>query len=787
MLSKTNSPQANHCAGEKLVLLKYLRLQIFIHNFIISSQSLTVGNALKKNCEFSSINKRKSYFFIFIFFLITSNQYLLAQWKFANGPYEATLLNISIEPVNPNIIYTVGEGVFRSTNSGEYWTEIEPDTLLASNLEPVIKVDPNNSGIVYYGGHGALFKSYDYGDNWEIIGFENRSVTSIEIDPVNSDIIYAGLKNTSDDVIWKSTDAGQTWEKKTNGIPVSQLPFQNCNAIKINPLNNNSLIAAISSEGIYKSIDGGNNWTFLRGVQTYDLEILPWDTTSVIAAASGGIFKSTDDGLTWRQILNTGANCVEIDSITKEFYAGLNKSTDEGNTWIPLYNPELPNSFSLSTSIYDIKIDRVNNNILYIATGAGIYKSSDKGISWIQSFDGLNKFYAYNIKISPSNSSIIYATGREGIHRSNDGGKSWKYIGGGAAENFIAIDPTNSDIVYVAHVPIFTEFWLWRTIDGGNIWEKKLISQTRFDFIEFDPANPNTIYTRYTDYSKSVLCKSTDRGETWELINTPASPTSMLISKENSFVIYIGSRDGVYKTSDGGINWTYLGLSEDNSNIILSFAPEDENIIYASVYGKGVFKTTDGGLNWEERNNGLLSINTTSLILDPKQINRIFIGSDSGTYVSSNGGDVWSKFKPEHPLFTLYHSCIDTLGTGRIFAVSKNAPGVYVLDSIYSDISFVEENNLLQNFILYQNYPNPFNSSTIIKFVLPSSENIKLEVYDLLGRRIITLIDEYKNRGEHSIEWNGKNEKSKDVSSGLYFSHLLTSNKSLSKKMVIMK
>ena len=202
--------------------------------------------------------------------------------------------------------------------------------------------------------------------------------------------------------------------------------------------------------------------------------------------------------------------------------------------------------------VFDVKLDIMNNNTLSIATAAGIYKSYDKGLSWEQSSDGLNDFYAYDIKIASSNPSIIYAAGREGIHRSNDGGKSWRYIGGSAAENLIAIDPTDPDVVYVAQVPIFIEYWLWKTEDGGLTWKRIFKSQTMFDFIEFDPENSNTIYTRYQDYNTNVLCKSTDRGETWELFNSPG-PTSIIVSKKDNLVMYIGSFDGVYKTTDGGI------------------------------------------------------------------------------------------------------------------------------------------------------------------------------------------------------------------------------------------
>ncbi|MBW7889385.1 MAG: hypothetical protein H3C35_13695, partial [Bacteroidetes bacterium] len=128
-------------------------------------------------CGFNLLGLYRSILSISLYYPILSRLFLVtfcivftanAQWQPVNGPYEATFFKISIDPQNPNVIYTAGESVYRSTNKGESWTNIEPNTLLSSNLEPVIKADPKNSGVVYFEGKGALFKSYDYGENWII-------------------------------------------------------------------------------------------------------------------------------------------------------------------------------------------------------------------------------------------------------------------------------------------------------------------------------------------------------------------------------------------------------------------------------------------------------------------------------------------------------------------------------------------------------------------------------------------------------------------------------------------
>lgn len=174
-----------------------------------------------------------------------SINYTHHQWQLANGPYEASLNNISFDPVNTEIIYTAGTRAFKSSNGGELWINITPDTILGIGGEhSLIKADPTNAGVVYYGA-GALFKSYNYGENWEVIGFQNESISSIYIDPTNSDVIYVGVGNTANNAVWKSTNGGETWTVKSSGIGSSILPTQSCKAIIINPLNNNSLVASI--------------------------------------------------------------------------------------------------------------------------------------------------------------------------------------------------------------------------------------------------------------------------------------------------------------------------------------------------------------------------------------------------------------------------------------------------------------------------------------------------------------------------------------------------------------
>jgi hypothetical protein len=88
---------------------------------------------------------------------------------------------------------------------------------------------------------------------------------------------------------------------------------------------------------------------------------------------------------------------------------------------------------------------------------------------------------------------------------------------------------------------------------------------------------------------------------------------------------------------------------------------------------------------------------------------------------------------------------------------------------------------------LYQNFPNPFNPSTSISFDLPSSGNVKLGIFNILGRRVITLIDEHLDTGSHLVQWNGRDSNGEAVAAGMYFARLAAGDYSASIKLILVK
>ena len=144
-----------------------------------------------------------------------------------------------------------------------------------------------------------------------------------------------------------------------------------------------------------------------------------------------------------------------------------------------------------------------------------------------------------------------------------------------------------------------------------------------------------------------------------------------------------------------------------------------------------------------------------------------------------------------------YHIAGDTLSAGLTYKafikILSNDPDERFTDvelSVYVAPASSIDDNLVEIPValnLAQNYPNPFNPETVIKYSLPANEHVNLSIYNLLGQKITTLINEQHNAGFHSISWNGKNDTGTLVSSGVYIYQLTVGSKSIRKKMIYLR
>lgn len=360
---------------------------------------------------------------------------------------------------------------------------------------------------------------------------------------------------------------------------------------------------------------------------------------------------------------------------------GVFKSVDGGDTW------QVLRDLAFETA-YSIAIDPVNSDIILIGSWKTIYKSVDGGNTWRKVFtveEGGSGYEVNTIAIAPSDHSIIYANLKNrGLLKSTDEGKTWKEISVGVDDfdiETLAVDPQNPSLVYAG------DFWnekgVYRSSDGGNHWtpinnglQDKWGRTASVRALLIDPQDPLTIYA-----GGNSVYKSTDGGDSWGEtdMRTGGCIQALALDTKNPQVIYAGTCShiyypGVYKSINGGGTWSRLSQGLIYPDITaLAVAPGEEDV-FAGTEGAGVFKSSNGGRNWSAANQGITSVSPCHhcVVIDPQNPSTIYVGTfDSGIYKSKDGGLNWEPIYSGLQYLSFRTLVIDPKDHQRLYAMSN--------------------------------------------------------------------------------------------------------------------
>jgi len=313
------------------------------------------------------------------------------------------VIDVDINPQNPKEVYALvkHDGIYKSTNGGDGpWARVDLDGSAITGLA----IDPENPLELYAPTWNAVLKSTDGGNTWDpkINGLvSNQAVETVTFNPSNTDILYAGIGET----LVVSTDEGENWSSLGygKGLGVSRL-F----AILIDPFNSNVVYVAGLAGSIYKSENRGQDFVQLRvnvGEGTFGMAAHPTQPNVLLAginSAGAGIIKS-EDGVNFRSVssgLVFGGADSAYSAITyapgnpnivyagsgfeRESHAkGIFKSINGGETWASrnnglAINPET----GYPHYVKSIAVHPILPNVVFAATGSGLYKSTDGGENW---------------------------------------------------------------------------------------------------------------------------------------------------------------------------------------------------------------------------------------------------------------------------------------------------------------------------------------------------------------------------------------------------------------------
>ena len=652
-------------------------------------------------------------------------------WKSENGgttfkpvfdDYNPSAGAITIDQFRPDTVWvgtgetwvrnsvSVGDGVYKTTDGGKSWKNMG-----LQNTERISKIviHPGNPDHVYVAALGTLwssnndrgvYKTEDGGKSWKKLLFidENTGCSDLAADPRNPDILYAGMwsfrrypwkfhSGGTTGGLFKSTDGGKNWVKLKNNLPTGETGRI---SVVTSPVIPGMLWALIESKktALYRSLDSGETWTLMNdsptiGERPFYFSLLVPDTRD-----SNRIYKPG---------------------------FSLNVSDDGGKTF---QNPFISGG-NFHSDVHTLWISGADNQLLYLGTDGGLYISRDKGKHWnfcrnlpISQFyhartDDASPYHIYG-GLQDNGSWTGPSQSPGGINYSD-----WENVGYGDGFNVIS-DNSDGNIIY----------WQYQ---GGEIRKMYRDSREIKDIKPFPDSGTEKLRFNWNTplyQSKSgslyvgsqFLFTSDDQGETWKRIS--GDLTTNDLSKQNQEetggltidnssaenhctltaisespldpgIIWAGTDDGnLQVTGNSGINWTNTirnipGLPANTWCSSVTAGYHDKNTAYATFDGHRtgdmgvyVYKTPDLGQTW-------ISLADTSIqgfchyvLQDRINPDLLFLGTESGLFISLDAGDHWARFTGNFPRVPVHELYFQDRENDLIIAT--HGRGIYIIDDI---------------------------------------------------------------------------------------------------------
>lgn len=270
-----------------------------------------------------------------------------------------------------------------------------------------------------------------------------------------------------------------------------------------------------------------------------------------------------------------------------------------------------------------------------------VYASSDcVPASWEQG-EGTAGLTVYSMASHPGSPNVYAGTWGEGVYRASSGANSWSPspLEPRLEIASLAIDPASPNIVYAGT----RGNGIFRSTNGGDNWGATTGLEGK-EVWSLAVTSTDPIYG-YAGVAGEGIYISID-GMNWDLAGGTEIGTekfyALAVDPQDSRTAYVGTKEkGVYKTTDGGINWTSSGLAPKTVRA-LAIHPGDSNIIYAGTLSHGIFKSTDGGASWPV--NGLAGRDVMAIAINPRNPEFVYAGTrGGGVWASYNGGYNWHR------------------------------------------------------------------------------------------------------------------------------------------------
>lgn len=641
--------------------------------------------------------------------------------------------------INENTGWACGaDGTVLYTNDGGSTWNQSTSTSTSEDLNAITFIDGNNGFAC--GNNGVIIKTTNGGISWiSLITNTFANLGGISFWDANNG--FAIINSNVNGVLWTNS-AGFLWTIATLPIPSGLISSRmyGCDAIQG------------TSQGwiggyyglVFKTTNKAQSWTLIANLfgaeykQIRDIDFAD-SQTGFACGSSGAIFRTLNGGTNWDTLSCGSAQTIsKISAVSSQnvmvsgLYSQLRKTNDGGNTWTPIV--DWPRVSFRGIGIAD------SLHITACSFGGDITYSDNAGQTF--SFPG---------------NSTIPSTG-----------------------NLNCVYFKNPNLGFVAG----QDAEISKSTDGGNTWTATNVNATDYKTV-YAISMINTA-TGWAGASSGVIYKTTDGGDNWSQIHDLGSDLIYDIYFLTDQIGFAVSNSGnIFKCTDGNVTWNVVANFPDVDFYGLDFA--DAQNAFATGEDGLLAKTLNGGDSWEISDTLGFMVGDSLYLPDLRDVTFInslegwIVGRYGATFYTSDGGKTW-QYVDSQTDETLYEAEFLTSTYGYI----AGGNGTILK---YNPVSSIGSRSIYHpsTIKLFSNYPNPFNPGTNIEYQINISGLVNLEIYDIQGRKVRTLISDYQKPGYYKYFWDGKNDLGKGVSSGTYFYQLEVDDYIVSKRMILMK
>jgi photosystem II stability/assembly factor-like uncharacterized protein len=612
-------------------------------------------------------------------------------WK-AMGPLNVPgrMISLAVNPQRSKTLYagSATGGVWRTFNSttGKDWKRIHTDFptlgVMAIAIDPVDTLNmligtgetygqtKSQGGYVWRTSRGSygigILKTSDGGVSWkkslDWTFDQRRGIQDLTINPKNNKTVFAATSEG----IYRSYDFGESWNE-VYSVEMAQdivIHLADTNKILVSTGNLGSTDA-----GIYRSLDGGESWNMVSGIPKYTgktlMDIYNANPDVVFAdvadsIAGKGLYKTINFGASWIKVHSNDIPqyqgffshwvAVHPSDFSKVVQAGvqITYSSNGGASQATVYGPHVDH--------HNYTHDPNDDDVLYIACDGGVYRSADFGISYTNIGYGLQTSQFYNgFSSSYADSNIAMGGLQDNNTVIYSGTDNWDRVIGGDG-SWSAINSLNDNILYGS-----SQYGNIRRSNNQGVTFSNISSSIYGDAAFIAPyviseSNPSILYA-----GRKRVFKTENGGDGWGSISNDLDGNeilSMAVSAQNPDILYVGTapistKSHLFRTINGGDTWTDVTANlPDRYPMDIAIDPNEFQTVYIVFggYGSGhIYKSINGGESWSDITGTLADVPTLSVVVDPFNSSYLYVGSDLGVFVSSDGGNSWTQFNEGLP------------------------------------------------------------------------------------------------------------------------------------------